>query len=328
MASTLKPFADNSYNVGSATLRTKSYYAGTSFDITSSGALTFEPCNDSNHGHQPELPGEIQQCEFSMCGEGRDYGHRRMIGIVSGGSGTSGNATVVYRGYAQCSFDGSTTGGDYVVASTTNAADCHDAGAARPAECRSSGGRLTTNTGSGTYLVFASMEPPSLGARVRSHGSRNLPLRAAFRFLTTANVAKVYGVVYSSATPLATSQVTYNVQTADNTANTYDIGLYSSAGTLLAHIGSTAGTTFAPSTGWKTLNWTSANTIKQGKYYLAITTSCTSSCAALIGSSTGVGFTFAGAVQESVSAGGTLPNSITIPSDAYTATTIPTWSLQ
>ena len=98
-------------------------------------------------------------------------------------------------------------------------------------------------------------------------------------------------------------QVTYNVQTADNTANTYDIGLYSSAGTLLAHIGSTAGTTFAPSTGWKTLNWTAASTIKQGKYYLAITTSCTSSCAALIGSSTGVGFTFAGAVQESVTGG-------------------------
>ena len=37
-ASSLKPFADNSYNVGAPTLRTKTYYAGTSFDITSSGA--------------------------------------------------------------------------------------------------------------------------------------------------------------------------------------------------------------------------------------------------------------------------------------------------
>ena len=31
-------------------LRTKTYYAGTSFDITSSGALTFEPCNDATSG--------------------------------------------------------------------------------------------------------------------------------------------------------------------------------------------------------------------------------------------------------------------------------------
>jgi len=76
------------------------------------------------------------------------------------------------------------------------------------------------------------------------------------------------------------------------------------------------------------LSWSAAATIKQGKYYLAITTNCSSSCAALIGSSTGVGFTFAGAVQESVATGGTLPNSITIPGDSYTATTIPTWSIQ
>src|SRR5207237_5419338 len=147
-------------------------------------------------------------------------------------------------------------------------------------------------------------------------------------FLTTANVAKLYGVIYGNATPLTSTQVTYNVQTADNTTNNYDIGLYSGSGALLAHIGSTAGTAFAPSTGWRTLSWTSSSTIKQGKYYLAITTNCASSCAALIASSTGVGFTFAGAVQESVATGGTLPNSITIPGDSYTATTIPTWSIQ
>ncbi len=327
-ASTLKPFADNSYNVGSATLRTKSYYAGTSFDITSSGALTFEPCNDSTTGTSLNFLAKYNSASSPCAVRAATTDTDGIIGIVSGGSGTSGSATVVYRGYAQCSFDGSTTGGDYVVASTSNAADCHDAGAARPAGVQVIGRALTTNTGSGTYLVFANLEPPSLGGASSAPWFTQPSASGSVSFLTTANVAKVYGVVYSSATPLATSQVTYNVQTADNTANTYDIGLYSSAGTLLAHIGSTAGTTFAPSTGWKTLNWTSANTIKQGKYYLAITTSCTSSCAALIGSSTGVGFTFAGAVQESVSAGGTLPSSITIPSDAYTATTIPTWSLQ
>ncbi len=147
-------------------------------------------------------------------------------------------------------------------------------------------------------------------------------------FLTTSNVAKLYGVLYSGAAPLATTQVVYNVQTADNTSNTYDIGLYSASGALVAHLGSTAGTSFAASTGWKTVSWASGATIKPGKYYLAITTNCTASCAVLIGSSTGVGFTFAGAVQESVTTGGTLPATITIPSDAFTATTIPTWSVQ
>src|SRR5438132_6799287 len=49
-ASTLKPFTDNSFNIGSTTLRPKTIYAGTSFDISGSGAFTFEPCNDSTAG--------------------------------------------------------------------------------------------------------------------------------------------------------------------------------------------------------------------------------------------------------------------------------------
>ena len=131
-ASTLKPFADNSYNVGSASLRPKTYYASTSFDITGTGALTFEPCNDATTGTSlnflAKYNGASSPCAIKSLTTDTDG----VIGIVSGGSGTSGNATVVYRGYAQCSFDGSTTGGDYVIASTTNAADCHDAGSTRP----------------------------------------------------------------------------------------------------------------------------------------------------------------------------------------------------
>ena len=327
-ASSLKPFSDNSYNVGSGTLRTRTYFAGTSFDITNSGALTFEPCNDGTTGTSLNFLAKYNAASSSCAVKATTTDTDGVIGIVSGGSGTGGSAVVVYRGYAQCSFDGSTTGGDYVVASTTNAADCHDAGATRPAGVQVIGRAVTTNSGAGTYLVFAGLEPPSSGNASSAPWFTQPSAAGSVSFLTTANVAKLYGVVYSNATPLVTTQVTYNVQTADNTANSYDIGLYSSAGGLLAHIGSTAGTIFAPTTGWKTLSWTSASTIRQGKYYLAITTSCTSSCAALIGSSTGVGFTFAGAVQESVTAGGTLPSSITIPGDAYTATTIPTWSLQ
>ena len=328
-SSNLKPFADNSYNIGAVTptaLRPKTYYAGTSFDITTSGALTFEPCNDGTTGTSLNFLAKWNGASTPCAVKATTSDADGFIGIVSGGSGTSGNAVVSYQGYAQCSFDGATTAADYVVASSSTAGDCHDAGATRPVGVEVMGRVMSTNANSGTYSVFVSLEPSAGPSQVPWFTQSSAS--GAVSFLTTSNVAKLYGVIYGNATPLTTTQVTYDVQTADNTSNNYDIGLYGSSGALVAHIGTTAGTSFAASTGWKTLNWTSSATIKQGKYYLAITTNCSSSCAQLIGSSTGVGFTFAGAVQESVTSGGTLPNTITIPGDSYTATTIPTWSIQ
>ena len=144
-------------------------------------------------------------------------------------------------------------------------------------------------------------------------------------FTTTANKAALWGVVLSC--NLLTSQVTYDVATIDNTSNTYDIGLVNSAGTVIAHIGSTAGTSFAGSVGWKTLSWTASAQLPPGKYYLVLTTNCTTSCAVLEGGNSGTAVTFAGNISESVTAGGTLPSTITVPSDVYTATTVPTFSV-
>ncbi len=144
-------------------------------------------------------------------------------------------------------------------------------------------------------------------------------------FTVTVNKASVWGVVLSC--NLATSQVTYDVTTVDNTTNTYDIGVVNAAGTVVAHIGTTAGTAFAASLGWKTLNWTASAQLPPGKYYLALTTSCTTACAALEGGNSGAGLTYAGNIVENVTSGGTLPASITVLSDSYTATTIPTFSL-
>ncbi len=144
-------------------------------------------------------------------------------------------------------------------------------------------------------------------------------------FTVTANKAAVWGVVlYCN---LSTTQVTYDVTTADNTSNTYDIGIMNSAGTVVAHIGSTAGTTFAASPGWKTLSWASSAQLPPGKYYAVLTTNCTTACAVLEGGNSGAGLTYAGNIAESVTVGGTLPGTITVPPDAYTATTIPTFSL-
>jgi hypothetical protein len=145
-------------------------------------------------------------------------------------------------------------------------------------------------------------------------------------FSTTANQAAWWGVVLTF--PLTTTQVTYYVGTADNTSNTYDIGVYDNAGNLKAPIGSTAGTTFASTTGGKTLSWTSAVTLQPGRYYLAVTTSCTSSCAALDGdNASAVTFLSRGIVL--VAGGGTLSGPITPPADAWSwSASTPAWAVR
>jgi hypothetical protein len=160
-----------------------------------------------------------------------------------------------------------------------------------------------------------------------SHGGSNIT------FSTAANKAIFTGVILDFAK--TTTQVSYNVSTADNTTNTYDLGVYSGTSggtcTLQAHVGSTAGTTFASTTGWKTTNWVGgAVTLQPGRYYLAYTTSCTSSCATLAGDS--VGFSFAGSSggansNVSVTTGGTLPGTATCPSDSYATTSAPNWAI-
>jgi len=154
-------------------------------------------------------------------------------------------------------------------------------------------------------------------------------------FSTGTNKAILTGVILTF--PKTTTQVTYLVSTvADNSANVYDVGIYSgtSGGTCtqVAHTGPTAGTTFSPTAStWKSLSWTGgAVTLQPGRYYLAYTTSCTSSCTTLGGDSAGM--TFAGSSggansNVSVSSGGTLPATLTCPADSYATTSMPNWAI-
>src|SRR5207249_4327895 len=162
--------------------------------ITGSGALTFEPCNDSTTGtglnFLAKYNGANPTCAVKS-GTGDEDG---IVGIVSGGSGTTGNAIVSYAGFWQCSFDGGTNGGDYVVASATNAADCHDAGASRPTGVQVIGRVMSTNVGAGTYSVFVNLQPPSAGTSSQVPWFTQPSATGSVAFLTTANVAKVYGV--------------------------------------------------------------------------------------------------------------------------------------
>ena len=390
--SNFKPWANNAFNIGSATLAPASVYAATSLDTLTQGRVNFELCNDSTTGTSLNFLATYNSASPSCALKATTSSTDGIIGVVSGGSGTSGNAVLTYRGYVPCSFDGSTTAGDFVVASTTNAGDCHDAGATRPAGAQVLGRAESTNSGAGTYSLRMNLDPPMTNnasnlttgtlphAQLPSLVSGDIPNNAAnttgtaanlsgtptlpngttattqtagdnttklatdafvinqgcvnwmtrengsgtYSFQTTANKASVQGVVLNC--PLTTTQVTYDVLTADNTANTYDIGIYNTSGTLLAHIGSTAGTTFAPSTGFKTATWTGGSAyLLPGKYYLATTTSCTASCAAIAGGNSASGFTFYNNTSVSVTAGGTL-SAISAPADSPSVSaTIAAW---
>lgn len=133
----------------------------------------------------------------------------------------------------------------------------------------------------------------------------------------TGNRATIWKVWLG--TPCVTTGVTYAVGTADNTSHTYDLGLFSAAGTLLAHTGSTAGTTFAASTGAKDASWLSSTTLQPGIIYIGLTSSCTSTCATLAGAS-GNALSRESNAVVTVSGGGSFSGGISPPGDTSTST--------
>ena len=77
-----------------------------------------------------------------------------VIGVVSSGAGTTGNATVAQNGSQSCVFDGATTAGDLVVASTSSGGDCHDTGStSQPTGAQTIGIVQSTNGSGGTYSL-------------------------------------------------------------------------------------------------------------------------------------------------------------------------------
>ena len=137
------------------------------------------------------------------------------------------------------------------------------------------------------------------------------------------NVVKMWGVVLTF--PLSTSTVAYNVATADNTGNMYDIGIAcgqpscgaASSGAILLNIGATAGTSFAPATGPRTMSWSQGTkTLQPGKYYVVVTTNCAATCAAISGNGDGYAMTFQNGTTAGSTSGGALAN-FTAPSDVW-----------
>ncbi len=134
-------------------------------------------------------------------------------------------------------------------------------------------------------------------------------------FPTSTNTGSLVGFILPYA--LTTTKLIYKVgTTTDNTSNNYGVGIYNASGTLVLHYAA-AGTTFAPSAGNKSGLWIEgATTLQPGKYYVMMTSSCSSSCATFTGTGTNVG-TFYYNGSFSLTTGGTLPASITAPGAGY-----------
>ena len=126
---TFKPYLDNTYDMGTDTGQAmRSVFAKTSFNMFSNGRQDFEFANDTTTGTAQNLLAVYNtsavgvQTASTASADG-------VVGIVSGGAGTSGRAVITWAGLASCNFDASgPVAGDYVVASTTQAGKCHDSG--------------------------------------------------------------------------------------------------------------------------------------------------------------------------------------------------------
>lgn len=106
-------------------------------------------------------------------------------GICVSGCSTSGNAKLAIGGFTSCVFDGSTTLGDYVIASTTTAGECHDNGSVQPTGFNIIGFAAGTNVGAGTYLVdmnvvltMSAAQGGGKGQTFQTHGDSNFNIPA------------------------------------------------------------------------------------------------------------------------------------------------------
>ena len=126
---TLKPSGDNQYDIGTDSGQAmRSVFAKTSFNMYSSGRQDFEFANDTSSGTGVNLLAVYNSGATGVQTAGTSSTDG-VLGIVSGGAGSSGKAVITWAGLAACNFDAaSPVTGDYAVASTSQAGKCHDSG--------------------------------------------------------------------------------------------------------------------------------------------------------------------------------------------------------
>jgi len=243
---------------------------------------------------------------------------------VLAGSGLSGGGTVALGGSVTLSsnISGTADGIAYFssptsVTSTPVPTDGQiligETGAAPVLGTLTAGQNIKIANNPGSITIYATESPLSFFV---TGGARTGGSQAA-----TENVSKLWGFLLPY--PVTTTQITYEVMTADNTAHDYDIGIYNASGKLLANIGATPGTAFAASVAFHTLLWTQGATgLGAGQYYLAFTTNCASACTQIAAATGNVSFAIN--VSAGASTAGALPSTITAPAQVWATGDQPT----
>jgi len=246
---------------------------------------------------------------------------------VQAGSGLSGGGTVALGGAVtlNANLAGTTNGMGYFSAPTvltSTAAPTNgqiligSTGKSPVLSTLTAGQNVTITHGPGTITIAAqSGSAPALPFFVTGDG------RVGFAQGALKNVTTLWGFLLPYS--VTTTQITYDLSNADNTANNYDIGVYGNDGTLVVDVGAIPGTTFAPSTGFRTLAWTQGSTVlNPGRYYIGFTTNCSTQCAKV--AAAGNNMSFAVGASSGASVGGTLPSTITPPADSWNTGVQPT----
>ncbi|MGB8013575.1 MAG: hypothetical protein WCF68_18330 [Terriglobales bacterium] len=176
----LKPWTDNGFNLGSDSGNAaKSVFAKTSFNSVLYGRNDFEIPNDGATGtvlNQLAAFNGNSPSQAVVAGTSLNNG---VIGVVQGGAGKNGNAVITWHGYAYCIFDNATTAGDAVIASTTTAGECHDAGSGTPGAQLIGYVDVTNSVSGQTNGVRVSLQPMSGGGAVASVFGRTGAVTAA-----------------------------------------------------------------------------------------------------------------------------------------------------
>jgi hypothetical protein len=246
---------------------------------------------------------------------------------VQAGSGLSGGGSVALGGTVtlNANLAGTTHGMGYFSAPTvlTSSAAPTDGqiligstGKAPVLGTLTAGQNVSISNGPGSITISAQAgNAPALPFFITGGG------RVGFTQGAAKNMTTLWGFLLSYS--VSTTQITYDIANADNTANNYDVGIYGNDGTLVVDIGALPGTTFAPSTGVRTLAWVQGSTVlNPGRYYVGFTTNCSTPCAKV--AAAGNNMSFAVSASAGASAGGALPSSITPPGDSWNAGVQPT----
>ncbi|MGA3088423.1 MAG: hypothetical protein ABSD75_07405 [Terriglobales bacterium] len=250
---------------------------------------------------------------------------------VQTGTGLSGGGTVALGGTLTLSsnLSGSPDGIAYFSNSTTLAST------AAP----TNGQILIGATGKASVLgtitagqnISIANSPGAITISATGGGAASLPFfvtggeRTGASEAAVKNVTKLWGFLLPY--NLTTTKVTYDVASADNTANDYDIGIFDNSGNLVLDIGPNPGTTFAPSKAFQTLPWTQGPTsLMAGRYYLALTSNCTSACAKIEATTAYVSFAINASAGASVN--GALPSTLSPPADSWNTGDQPTVVIQ